>query len=132
MKNDKNKRKNEKIIRKVLQGSALISVFTTLAILSVLIIQATDFFLEVSIIEFITERRWTPLFSPQHFGILPLVSGTFLVTIISLLVAVPIGLGTAIYLSEYSSEKLRKIIKPILEVLAGIPRARRGFVSLER
>ena len=130
MKTSKNRRGKEKLIERLLQSSALLSVFTTLAILGVLIIQAADFFFQVSIIEFLTETRWTPLFTPQHFGIMPLVSGTLLVTIISLLVAVPIGLGTAIYLSEYASDKIRRVIKPILEVLAGIPSVVYGYFAL--
>jgi phosphate transport system permease protein len=130
MKTGKSKRGRERLIEKLLQSSALLSVFTTIAILGVLIVQAADFFLEVSIIEFLTDRQWTPLFTPQHFGILPLVSGTILVTIISLLVAVPVGLGAAIYLSEYAPDKLRRIIKPILEVLAGIPTVVYGYFAL--
>ena len=130
MKTEKDSRGTERLIERLLQSSALLSVFTTLSILGVLIFQAADFFLEVSIIEFLTDRRWTPLFTPQHFGIMPLVSGTLLVTIISLLVAVPVGLGTAIYLSEYAPDKVRRIIKPILEVLAGIPTVVYGYFAL--
>ena len=130
MKTEKDSKRTERLIERLLQSSALLSVFTTLAILGVLIFQAADFFLEVSIIEFLTERRWTPLFTPQHFGIMPLVSGTLLVTIISLLVAVPVGLGTAIYLSEYAPDRLRRIIKPILEVLAGVPTVVYGYFAL--
>jgi phosphate transport system permease protein len=130
LKTSKNRRGKEKIIERLLQSSAFLSVFTTLAILGVLLIQATDFFFKVSIIEFLTDSRWTPLFTPQHFGILPLVSGTLLVTIISLIVAVPIGLGTAIYLSEYAPDKIRRVIKPILEVLAGIPSVVYGYFAL--
>lgn len=130
MKTEKDSRGTERLIERLLQSSALLSVFTTLAILGVLIFQAADFFLEVSIIEFLTDRRWTPLFTPQHFGIMPLVSGTLLVTIISLLVAVPVGLGTAIYLSEYAPDRLRRIIKPILEVLAGVPTVVYGYFAL--
>ena len=130
MKTEKDGRGTERLIERLLQISALLSVFTTLAILGVLIFQAADFFLEVSIIEFLTDRRWTPLFTPQHFGIMPLVSGTLLVTVISLLVAVPVGLGTAIYLSEYAPDRLRRIIKPILEVLAGVPTVVYGYFAL--
>lgn len=130
MRTNKDRRRKERLIERLLQSSALLSVFTTLAILGVLLFQAADFFLEVSIIEFLTDRRWTPLFTPQHFGIMPLVSGTILVTIISLLVAVPVGLGTAIYLSEYAPDRLRRIIKPILEVLAGVPTVVYGYFAL--
>ena len=130
MKTEKNRRGGERLIEKLLQSSAFLSVFTTLAILGVLVFQAADFFLKVSIIEFLTDRLWTPLFTPQHFGIMPLLSGTLLVTIISLLVAVPIGLGAAVYLSEYAPDKLRRVIKPILEVLAGIPTVVYGYFAL--
>jgi len=117
-------------IERLLQASALLSVFTTLAILGVLVFQALDFFKQVSLLEFLTDRKWTPLFNPQHFGVLPLVSGTFLVTVIALLVAVPVGLGTAIYLSEYAPEKVRRVVKPILEVLTGIPSVVYGYFAL--
>ena len=130
MKTSKNRRGKERLIERLLQSSALLSVLTTFAILGVLLIQATDFFFKVSIIEFLTDTKWTPLFTPQHFGIMPLVSGTLLVTIISLLVAVPIGIGTAIYLSEYAADKIRRVIKPILEILAGIPSVVYGYFAL--
>ena len=120
----------ETLIEKVLQMSAFLSVLTTLLILGVLVFEAASFFTKVSIVEFFTETRWTPLFTPQYFGILPLVSGTFLVTIIALLVAVPIGLGSAIYLAEYAPEKIRRIVKPILEVLAGVPTVVYGYFAL--
>ena len=117
-------------MERVLQVSAFLSVLTTLLILGVLVFEAASFFTKVSIVEFFTETRWTPLFTPQHFGILPLVSGTFLVTIIALLVAVPIGLGSAIYLAEYSPENVRRIVKPILEILAGVPTVVYGYFAL--
>jgi phosphate transport system permease protein len=118
------------IIEKLLFISAIISIFTTIAILGVLLAEAVDFFQHVSIIEFFTGTKWTPLFQPQNFGILPLVWGTILVTIIALAVAIPFGLGSAIFLSEYAPEKLRKILKPILEVLAGIPTVVYGYFAL--
>jgi phosphate transport system permease protein len=121
---------NEWIIEKVLFISALVSIFTTIAILSVLLFEAVDFFQQVSIIDFFTGTKWTPLFEPQSFGILPLVWGTILVTIIALAVSVPLGLGSAIFLSEYAPEKLRKIVKPILEILAGIPTVVYGYFAL--
>ena len=117
-------------MERVLQVSAFLSVLTTLLILGVLVFEAASFFTKVSIVEFFTETRWTPLFTPQHFGILPLVSGTFLVTVIALLVAVPIGLGSAIYLAEYSPENVRRIVKPILEILAGVPTVVYGYFAL--
>ena len=124
------RRIKEWIIEKLLFASAIISVFTTLAILGVLLFEATDFFQQVSIVEFFTDTRWTPLFKPQHFGILPLVWGTVLVTVIALIVAVPFGLGSAIFLSEYAPDKLRRIVKPILEILAGVPTVVYGYFAL--
>lgn len=120
----------EELIEKLLFGSALLSVFTTLGILGLFIFEAFDFFGEVSIVEFLTGTLWTPLFEPKHFGVLPLVAGTLMVTAISLLVAVPIGLLTAVFLSEYASEKLRRTLKPVLEVLAGIPTVVYGYFAL--
>jgi len=123
-------RRREWIIEKLLFSAAVISVFTTLAILGVLLFEAVGFFEEVSIIDFFTGTKWTPLFRDQQFGVLPLVWGTLMVTAIALSVAVPIGLGSAIFLSEYAPEKLRKIVKPILEILAGIPTVVYGYFAL--
>lgn len=108
----------------------MVSVFTTLAILAILLFEAIGFFGEVSIVDFFTGTKWTPLFRDQHFGVLPLVWGTLMVTTIALAVAVPIGLGSAIFLSEYAPEKLRKTIKPLLEILAGIPTVVYGYFAL--
>ena len=120
----------EWIIEKLLFISAIISIFTTIAILSVLLLEAVDFFQHVSVIDFFTGTKWTPLFVPQNFGIIPLVWDTILVTIIALLVAIPFGLGSAVFLSEYAPEKLRKTIKPVLEILAGIPTVVYGYFAL--
>jgi len=120
----------EWLIEKLLFASAIISVFTTLAILGVLLFEAVGFFQQVSIVEFFTDTRWTPLFVPQHFGILPLVWGTIMVTVIALMVAVPFGLGSAIFLSEYAPEGLRKAVKPVLEILAGVPTVVYGYFAL--
>ena len=126
----KSNRVKEWIIEKLLFISAIISIFTTIAILGVLLSEAFDFFQEVSIVDFFTGIKWTPLFQPQHFGILPLVWGTILVTIIALAIAVPFGLGSAIFLSEYAPDRLRRTIKPILEILAGIPTVVYGYFAL--
>ena len=123
-------RRREWIVEKLLFFAAVVSVFTTLAILAVLLFEAVGFFGEVSIVDFFTGTKWTPLFRDQHFGVLPLVWGTLLVTAIALGVAVPIGLGSAIFLSEYAPEKLRKTIKPLLEILAGIPTVVYGYFAL--
>ena len=120
----------EKIMPKVLLITVILSVLTTLGILFTLIIETFTFFERVNIKEFITSKSWYPFSDPGSFGIMPLVSGTLKVTIIAGIVAVPIGLASAIFLSEYASDKTRRIIKPILEVLAGIPTIVYGFFAL--
>ena len=126
----KRNRVKEWIIERLLFLSAIISIFTTIAILFVLLNEAFDFFQQVSPIDFFTGLKWTPLFQPQHFGILPLVWGTILVTIIALAIALPFGLGSAIFLSEYAPDRLRRTIKPILEILVGIPTVVYGYFAL--
>jgi phosphate transport system permease protein len=106
------------------------SIVITLGIVLVLMLEAFAFFQEVSIVEFFTSTQWTPLFADKNFGIAPLVFGTLLTSFIAILLALPIGLLIAIYLSEYASESSRKIIKPIMEVLAGIPTIVYGFFAL--
>lgn len=123
-------RLKEKIIEGALFLSALSSVFVTFGIIAVLIFETYEFFKEVSIINFLIDTQWTPLFAEKHFGILPLFAGTFLSTAIAMLVSLPIGLISAIYLSEYASEKLRTAIKPILEVLAAVPTVVYGYFAL--
>jgi phosphate transport system permease protein len=120
----------EKIIEKLLLMCSLITVFTTVAIIGVLIFQTVNFFREVSIADFLLDTEWTPLFSDKHFGILPLFSGTFLTTFIAVLVAVPLGLTIAVYLSEYAPKQLRNVIKPMLEVLAAVPTVVYGYFAL--
>ncbi len=126
----KKRRWGEYIIERLLFGAAGVSIFVTLAILGVLLFEAIGFFGEVSIVDFFTGTQWTPLFKDQQFGILPLVWGTLMVTAIAVGVAVPVGLGSAVFLSEYSPKKLRKILKPILEILAGIPTVVYGYFAL--
>ncbi|GAB4198878.1 MAG: phosphate ABC transporter permease subunit PstC [Bacteroidia bacterium] len=125
-----NKNIKEQVIEKLLQAAALISIFTTLGILYVLLSESLDFFKEVSLKEFLTDTQWTPLFTEKHYGILPLLAGTILTSFIAVLIAVPIGLSIAIFLNEYSSKKLRKILKPTLEVLAAIPTVVYGYFAL--
>lgn len=121
----------EKIVPYLLLTTAIISVLTTIGIVFTLIFETFEFFSRVSIIEFFTEKKWYPFSATDaSFGIMPLIVGTLKVTGIATLVAVPIGLATAIFLSEYASEKTRKMIKPILEVLAGIPTIVYGFFAL--
>jgi phosphate transport system permease protein len=119
-----------KIIRWILQLFALISILTTVGIVLTLFTEAFGFFRQVSIVEFFTSTKWTPIIKPQSFGVLPLVTGTMMVAIGSSIVSIPIGLGSAIYLSDYASKKWAKIIKPILEILAGIPSVVYGFFAL--
>ncbi|MEJ8554763.1 phosphate ABC transporter permease subunit PstC [Tepidibacter sp. Z1-5] len=124
------KKLNEKVIKYILFGFGMISIFITISILFILFKESALFFTNVSPIEFFTGKQWTPLLKPQHFGILPLVSGTFLIVFFSSIISIPIGLLSSIYLSEYSNKKVRKIIKPILEILAGIPSIVYGFFAL--
>lgn len=120
----------EKIIEKLLLISSLITILTTVAIICVLIIQTGNFFKQVPISEFLFDTEWTPLFSQKRFGILPLFAGTFLTTIIAIVVAVPLGLTIAIYLSEYAPKSLRNVVKPALEVLAAVPTVVYGYFAL--
>ncbi len=122
--------RREKIIRVVLLLFAAVSILTTLGIIAVLLQETILFFQEVSIVEFFTETRWTPLFASQKFGVLPLVNGTILVAAGAMFIALPLGLLAAIYLSEYASPRARKIIKPLLEVLAGVPTVVYGYFAL--
>ena len=127
----KKKRINsEKIIPILLLITAIISVLTTVGIVLTLIFETVTFFKEVSIVEFFTKNEWYPFAAVPSYGIMPLVIGTLKITLIAAIVAVPIGLATAIFLSEYASEKTRRIIKPILEILAGIPTIVYGFFAL--
>ena len=106
------------------------SVVTTLGIVLSLLVPALEFFAEVSPLEFFTGTTWAPLFEPSSFGVLPLVLATFIVTFWALLVAVPAGIGTATYLSEYASPRTRNILKPIIEILAAIPTVVYGYFAL--
>lgn len=125
-------RYGERAIEAVLFLAALISILTTIGIVVAIIGPTIDFFQEpaVSLWDFLTGTEWTVLFADQNFGVLPLVTATLTTTVIALLVAIPIGLGAAIYLAEYASPRARKVLKPILEVLAGIPTVVYGFFAL--
>jgi phosphate transport system permease protein len=120
----------ERFIEAGLFLSALSSVFITLSIVFVLLFESFGFFQVVSLHEFLTERQWTPLFAEPKFGILPLVAGTLLTTGIALIVALPLGLLVAVYLSEYAPHKLREMIKPVLELLAAVPTVVYGYFAL--
>ena len=120
----------EEFIRVALFSCAILSVATTLSIVVVLITEAFTFFDDVSPIEFLLGTKWTPLLVPRSFGVLPLVCGTLLIVAGAALIALPVGLATAIYLGEYASDRIRSAIKPILEVLAGIPTVVYGYFAL--
>ncbi len=120
----------ERIVRGVLFASALVSILTTVGIVFSLLSQAFGFFREIGVWEFLTGTRWAPILIPQSFGVLPLVAGTLMVSIIAAAVAVPVGLATAIFLSEYAPDRVRRVLKPILEVLAGIPTVVYGYFAL--
>ncbi|OII61981.1 phosphate ABC transporter permease subunit PstC [Streptomyces sp. CC53] len=123
-------RYGEAVVKALLLASALVSVATTVGIVVSLIPPAVGFFQQVSPVEFFTGTEWTPLFADKKFGVLPLVAATLVITGIALLVAVPVGLGAAIYLSEYANPRVRKVLKPSLEVLAGIPTVVYGFFAM--
>jgi len=123
-------RRVERIIEGIFFLCAIVSVLTTAGIILVLIQETIGFFNEVSIIEFFTDTRWTPLFASKRFGVLPLVTGTLMVSFYAMLVALPIGLLAATYLSEFASQRTRKTLKPILEILAGVPTVVYGYFAL--
>ncbi|HEY9185408.1 MAG TPA: phosphate ABC transporter permease subunit PstC [Salegentibacter sp.] len=120
----------EVFIEKSLLTSALITILITVGIILVLSLEAVNFFREVSIIDFLTDSQWTPLFTDKHFGIMPLLSGTLLTSFIAIAFAVPIGLSISIYISEYAPRSFRKSIKPALELLAAVPTVVYGFFAL--
>ncbi|MGQ9614641.1 MAG: phosphate ABC transporter permease subunit PstC [Chloroflexus sp.] len=120
----------EKIIQILLTIAATVSILTTAGIVFSLLFETIAFFSEVSIIEFLTETEWTPLFSIKKYGIWPLVSATVLTSAIAMLVAVPLGLVAAIFLSEFATDRIRRTVKPLLEILAGIPTVVYGYFAL--
>lgn len=120
----------EMLIERLLLCCSLLSVFTTAAIIYVLLSESAGFFKEVRIIDFLTDTQWTPLFTNKHFGILPLLCGTLLTTLIAVGVAVPVGLISAVYLSEYASAQMRHTTKPLLEILAAVPTVVYGYFAL--
>nr|WP_290670573.1 phosphate ABC transporter permease subunit PstC [Ardenticatena sp.] len=122
----------ETVIRYLLLLCGLVSIATTIAIVVILFWESVQFFRDplVSVWEFLTDTEWTPLFTEKHFGVWPLVVGTLMTSVIALAVALPLGLLSAIYLSEYASARTRSILKPILEILAGIPTVVYGYFAL--
>ena len=123
-------RLKEKGIELLLQLAAFTSVAITLGIVGVLSYESFLFFRQVSIVDFLTDRQWTPLFADAHYGILPLVSGTLVTTTVALLVAIPMGSLIAIYLSEYASRQVREFVKPALELLSAVPTVVYGYFAL--
>lgn len=127
----KGKKFTEKLMPILLFIAATLSVLTTIAIVFTLIFETFEFFQRVSITDFLFGTEWLPFSSKEPmFGILPLIAGTLKVTLIAIVVAVPLGIASAVYLSEYASDRIRRIVKPILEVLAGVPTIVYGFFAL--
>ena len=128
----KNIRRNvkERVIEFILMLAALSAVATTFAIVTILVVESLSFFKTVSIIYFFKDTQWTPLFEDAYYGIMPLVAGTLTTSFIALSVAIPVGTIGAIYLSEFASHKTREIVKPILELLVGVPTVVFGYFAL--
>ena len=121
----------DRFMPKILFVVAALSILTTLGIVFTLIVETVVFFQRISIVEYFTQTEWLPFSTHNpHYGIWPLVIGTLKVTIIAMFIAIPFGLGSAIYLSEYASIRTRKVVKPILEILAGVPTIVYGFFAL--
>jgi phosphate transport system permease protein len=120
----------ERAIEAVLLLAALVSVFTTVGIVYVLVKESVVFFQHVSIVDFFTDTQWTPLFDDAHFGIMVLLSGTLTSSLVALAIAIPLGTIIAIYLSEFAPFRLREIAKPFLELLGGVPTIVYGYFAL--
>ncbi|CAI49081.1 ABC-type transport system permease protein (probable substrate phosphate) [Natronomonas pharaonis DSM 2160] len=118
------------IARVVFFACALVTVLTTFGIVLVLITGSIPFFREVSVIEFFTSTEWSPRIEPNSYGVLPLVWGTMMIVVGSAAIALPVGVLTAIYLSEYADRRTRKVLKPTLEILAGVPTIVYGFFAI--
>lgn len=121
----------EWLIERTLFLCAAGSIVVTVGIIAVLLFETAAFLREVPVTEFLLGTEWTPLFFEKHFGVLPLVSGTFLTSAIAMAVALPAGLLTAIYLSEYAAARVRRVVRPVLEVLAGVPTVVYGYFALQ-
>jgi len=120
----------DRLVEALLLACALVAVFTTLAIVVILVRESSSFFEHVPIRDFLTDTLWTPLFADARYGILPLVSGTLTVTFVALLIAIPFGTIIAIYLSEFASHRLRETVKPVLELLGAVPTVVYGYFAL--
>lgn len=124
------RKRNDQIIEFILLMAACVSVFTTMAIVYILLKESLDFFSNVSLNKFLTDTQWTPLFDDAHFGIMVLLSGTLSSSLVALCIAIPLGTIIAIYLSEFAEHRVREILKPVLELLSGIPTIIYGFFAL--
>lgn len=123
-------RTQEELIRFALFLCAFLSILTTLSIIAILAWEAYSFFREVGVFDFLSGTRWTPLLEPRSFGVLPLVAGTLQIVVGASLIAIPVGLASAIYLAEFASAEVRRVLKPVLEILAGIPTVVYGYFAL--
>ena len=124
-------RYGERLIEATLFAAALVSIVTTIGIVVAVAVPTVEFFQQISLKEFFTGTRWTPLFADPSYGVLPLVGATIVVTVIAMIFAIPLGVGAAIYLSEYAADRTRRVLKPALEVLAGVPTVVYGFFALK-
>lgn len=120
----------DRIVEAILLMAGLVAVFTTLAIVAILLFESSAFFEHVSIKDFLTDTMWTPLFADAHYGIAPLVAGTLTTTLVALVVAVPLGTIIAIYLSEFAPTRVRETVKPILELIGAVPTVVFGYFAL--
>jgi phosphate transport system permease protein len=120
----------ERIIEAILFLAAFSAVAVTVAIVAILVYESSEFFKHVSLVEFLTDTQWTIMFADKHYGVLPLLAGTLVTTTVALMLAVPVGTITAIYLSEFATPRVREIVKPTLELLAGIPTVVYGYFAL--
>lgn len=120
----------ERIIEAILFLAAFSAVAVTIAIVAILVYESSEFFKHVSLVDFLTDTQWTIMFADKHYGVLPLLAGTLVTTTVALMLAVPVGTITAIYLSEFASPRVREIVKPTLELLAGIPTVVYGYFAL--
>jgi phosphate transport system permease protein len=121
----------DRVVEFFLLAAGLVAVFTTVAIVAILLVESATFFKHVPLTDFLTDTTWTPLFADPHYGIMPLVAGTLTVTIVALLLAVPLGTTIAIYLSEFAPTKVRETVKPILELLGAVPTVVFGYFALQ-
>ncbi len=124
------RKRKDKIIEMILLTAASVSVFTTLGIMYVLISESVFFFTHVSFLDFLFDSQWTPLFDDAHFGISVLLAGTLSSSMVALLVAIPLGTIIAIYLSEFAGHGVREVLKPVLELLSGVPTIIYGYFAL--